>query len=62
MYVLNLMHDLQSVAIRFIKRQSNRVTHSLTRISRFYASYHLFDFAPTCIKCLIFNEMIDVMC
>lgn len=42
----------------FVRRQANRVAHSLARASRLYSSPYHFDFIPPCIETLIINEMI----
>nr|KYP31420.1 hypothetical protein KK1_048281 [Cajanus cajan] len=53
----SLLRSHQNLQVRFIRRQANRVAHTLARVARSSASHHFFNFIPPCIASLIINEM-----
>jgi len=42
--------------LKFSRRQTNEVTHTLAREATFLASLHIFNDVLFCISTLIFNE------
>lgn len=56
----NLLKQFNCYHVSFIRRQANRVAHTLARASRFYACSVIFDLIPTCIDSLVINEMMWV--
>jgi hypothetical protein len=52
-----LATDLVNSHVRFIRRQSNEVAHSLARLAPLLANFHIFSDILTCIKTIIINEM-----
>ncbi|KAH1196509.1 hypothetical protein GmHk_18G050514 [Glycine max] len=43
--------------VSVIKRRGNQATHNLARVSRFYVSFGVFNYIPTCIVSHVMNEM-----
>ena len=53
-----LLDSLPNFKISFIWRKTNFVAHELARVSKLYASYHIFDMISTCIFPTLMNNMI----
>jgi len=49
--------DLPNFDVKFIKREANKVDHSLARDAPCYASFRIFIRIPSCISDLIMNEL-----
>lgn len=54
----DLLSPISNFRVSFVKRHVNHVTHNLTRTSRFYVNFHVFDYILTCIIWHITNEII----
>jgi len=55
---INRLLSLNSnFVVKFIRRQTNMVAHSLARAAISYDSLQYFDFLPFCINDLVINEM-----
>jgi ribonuclease HI len=44
--------------VKSIRRQANRVAHTLARVTLSWSRSHVFDLIPLCIHNLLYNEMI----
>ena len=49
--------DLMNSVVKFIRRQANRVAHSLAKAALSEASFHIHYNIPSCIELLIINEI-----
>jgi len=52
-----LCTDLTNTYVKFIRRQANKMAHSLTREAPSEASFCIFYNIPTCIETIPLNEM-----
>ena len=52
-----LAYDLVTSDVRFIKRQANKIVHSLTRIASCHTSFCIHIRISSCISTIIINEM-----
>ncbi|GAU50226.1 hypothetical protein TSUD_141540 [Trifolium subterraneum] len=55
--ILSLMSSFINFEVKFVRRQTNLVAHTLARAANSWASFHRFENIPFCIERLVFNEM-----
>ncbi|GAU19620.1 hypothetical protein TSUD_383140, partial [Trifolium subterraneum] len=55
--ILNLMSSFINFEVKFVRRQTNLIAHTLARVANSWASFHRFENIPFCIERLVFNEM-----
>ncbi|GAU16577.1 hypothetical protein TSUD_168090 [Trifolium subterraneum] len=55
--ILSLMSSFINFEVKFVRRQTNLVAHTLARAANSWASFHRFENIPVCIEHLVFNEM-----
>jgi ribonuclease HI len=60
-FICNIRNALSlnsNFVVKFIKRQTNMVAHTLARVATVWASRYVFDVLPLCITSQVNNEMI----
>ncbi|GAU19603.1 hypothetical protein TSUD_304150 [Trifolium subterraneum] len=55
--ILSLMSSFINFEVKFVRRQTNLVAHTLARAANSWADFHRFENIPFCIEQLVFNEM-----
>ncbi|GAU26046.1 hypothetical protein TSUD_225070 [Trifolium subterraneum] len=55
--ILSFMSSFLNFEVKFVRRQTNSVAHTLARATNSWASFHRFENIPLCIEQLLVNEM-----
>jgi hypothetical protein len=53
----NLLDLRNNCKVSYVRRQANRVAHSLTQAARLKAGHQVYNYCPPCITTMIINEM-----
>lgn len=56
-----LLSNYSNFKISFVRRRVNFVAHSLTRASKLYASYHVFDYISFLLSCIFTTLMNEII-